>query len=100
MRKGLLSQYEIKEMTTRVAESGSSAIGFELPDVDKEKLRLGDLIRSGTEPRLSRFDFAWLPKESTRGVLIIRVPRSWAAPHRVTLQSHDKFYVRNSAGTQ
>jgi hypothetical protein len=76
----------------------SDVPGIELPDVDKEKLRLGDLIRSGSEPRLSHFDFAWLPIDGTCGVLIIRVPRSWAAPHRVTLQGHDKFYVRNSAG--
>ncbi len=76
----------------------SQAPGIEIPDLDKEKLRLGDLIRSGTEPRLSRFDFGWVPKAGNRGFLIVRVPRSWAAPHRVTLQGHDKFYVRNSAG--
>jgi Putative DNA-binding domain len=72
--------------------------GIELADADKEKLRLGDLIRSGAEPRLNYFDMVWLPIEGARGVLIIRVPRSWIAPHRVTLQGHDKFYARNSAG--
>ena len=72
--------------------------GIELDDPDKEKLRLGDIIRSGAEPRLSHFDMLWLPTIENRGFLVLRVPRSWMAPHRVTLQGHDKFYVRNSAG--
>jgi Putative DNA-binding domain len=81
------------------ADGVASAVeGIELADADKEKLRLGDLIRSGTEPRLMQFDMVWIPTEGARGFLVIRVPRSWQAPHRVTLQGNDKFYVRNSAG--
>lgn len=81
------------------AEGVASEIqGIELVDPDNEKLRLGDLIRSGAEPRLTQFDMTWVPIAGTRGVFVIRVPRSWTAPHRVTLQGHDKFYVRNSAG--
>lgn len=72
--------------------------GIELTDPDKEKLRLGDMIRSGAEPRLTHFEMAWLRMEGSRGVLVVRVPRSWTAPHRVTLLGHDKFYTRNSAG--
>jgi hypothetical protein len=76
----------------------SAAEGIEPADADKEKLRLGDLIRSGTDPRLMQFEVVWIPKEGARGFLVVRIPRSWQAPHRVTLQGHDKFYVRNSAG--
>lgn len=76
----------------------SAAPGIVLQDADKERLRLGDLIRSGLEPRLTHFDIVWVPLTSNAGHLIVRVPRSWAAPHRVTLQGHDKYYIRNSAG--
>jgi hypothetical protein len=76
----------------------SDVTGITLADPDKEKLRLGDLIRTATEPRLTNFDMEWLPMEGNIGVLIVRIPRSWIAPHRVTLQGHDKFYVRNPAG--
>jgi hypothetical protein len=31
-------------------------------------------------------------------VLILRIPRSWNAPHRVTSQNSNRFYARNSAG--
>ncbi len=73
-------------------------VGVELDDADREKLRLGDLIRTGLEPRLAAVDFRWLPMEGTRGILIVRVPRSWAAPHRVTAKGHAHFYMRNAAG--
>jgi Putative DNA-binding domain len=75
-----------------------AAEGIELADADKEKLRLGDLIRSATEPRLIQFDMVWVATEGAQGFLVVRIPRSWQAPHRVTLLGHDKFYVRNSAG--
>jgi hypothetical protein len=74
------------------------APGINLKDPDAEKLRIGALIRDGIEPRLASFDMHWLPREGEPGFLIVRVPRSWAAPHRVTLQGHDKFYVRDGGG--
>jgi hypothetical protein len=82
-------------------EGVASAVpGIRLEDVEKEKLRLESLIRSGIEPRITHFDLDWLQATAGAGMgyLIVRVPRSWAAPHRVTLQGHDKFYIRNSAG--
>jgi Putative DNA-binding domain len=76
----------------------SDVPGITLVDPDKEKLRLGNLIRTATEPRLANFSMKWLPMQGSNGVLVVRVPRSWIAPHRVTLQGHDKFYIRNAAG--
>lgn len=31
-------------------------------------------------------------------MIIVRVPRSWAAPHMVTFKNVSRFYARNSAG--
>jgi hypothetical protein len=76
----------------------SEVPGITLDNPDKEKLRLGDLIRAATEPRLANVSMEWLPIQGNIGVLVVRIPRSWIAPHRVTLQGHDKFYVRNVAG--
>jgi hypothetical protein len=39
----------------------------------------------------------WLAKDQHKGVLLIRIPRSWAAPHRVIFRDHSKFYARDSA---
>jgi hypothetical protein len=85
-------------VTTKDGGIASDVPGITLVDPDKEKLRLGDLIRTATEPRLANVSMQWLPMQGSIGVLVVRIPRSWLAPHRVTLQGHDKFYVRNAAG--
>jgi hypothetical protein len=70
-------------------------------DTDTALLRLEDLIRSGLEPRvvgvrLHAVRFEALNLEGF--VLIIRVPASFAAPHRVKFQNSGRFYTRNSRG--
>jgi len=72
--------------------------GIVLDDPDKEKLRLGNIVRDGLEPRVSAPDMIWLPIEGSRGVMVVRAPRSWSAPHRVTFLRDMNFYVRNAAG--
>lgn len=76
----------------------SKVTGIALKDLDKEERRLADMIRNGTEPRLSDFEFRWIEHSRGRSVLVLRVPRSWRAPHRVTLGGHDRFYLRNTRG--
>jgi hypothetical protein len=67
-----------------------------IADVDLEVRRLGSLIRDGIKPRIShRIDVF----DARAGkILIVRVERSWNAPHRVIYDGHDKFYARTSAG--
>jgi hypothetical protein len=59
--------------------------------------RLEQLVQTGLSPRISATVHPVKINEG-RHVLLIRVPRSWALPHRVTIQGHDKFYGRHSAG--
>jgi predicted HTH transcriptional regulator len=49
--------------------------GFDLSDPDKEELRLTNLLRDGTEPRLSNVGIRWLTVSGTRRVLVVRIPR-------------------------
>jgi len=65
---------------------------------DELQLRLENLCRDGLEPRLPRIDFHVLPVSGGR-VLMIRVSKSWASPHRVRLAGHGHFYARGGAGT-
>ncbi len=78
--------------------AADSVDGVLIDNFDHEKLRLGDIIRFGLEPKLSGVNYAWLPIEGSRGVVVIRVPHSWMAPHRVTFLKDMNFYVRNAAG--
>lgn len=72
--------------------------GVELNDPDAEIQRLENVLRTNLDPRLPRVEMRWISGSDGRGALVIHVPRSWAAPHRVTFRDHAKFYGRNSAG--
>ncbi|WP_296746321.1 RNA-binding domain-containing protein [Mesorhizobium sp.] len=74
----------------------SDVPGVQISNADAEKLRLEQLLDTGVDQRLPRCQFQQIEVGAGAFVLIIRVPRSWLAPHRVT--SNDKFYGRNSAG--
>ncbi len=70
--------------------------GVEIDNVDKETLRIEQVLRSNIEPRIPHLDIHTTPVSDDRVVLVIRVSASWIAPHRVNRNS--KFYARNSAG--
>jgi Putative DNA-binding domain len=66
-------------------------------DLDLEVRRLDSIIAAGLSPRI-RHTIKAVTTVAGPSVLIIRVERSWAGPHRVIFQNHDKFWGRNSAG--
>lgn len=72
--------------------------GLQGIDVDAEKLRLDNMVRDGLKPRIPGVSIKDVPLQSGAVVLIIRVPRSWAAPHMIIFKSNGKFYARHSAG--
>lgn len=68
-------------------------------DADAAILRLESILRTGVEPRL--LGVRMQPVTVDDGwVLVVRVPKSWTAPHAVTLSSEGtyRFFSRNSAG--
>jgi hypothetical protein len=81
-------------------ESGLPAeiCGLETKNPDSERLRLESIIRDGMEPRISGIGIKVVPLQTSKVVIIISVPRSWALPHRVKFKEHLHFYSRNSAG--
>ena len=73
--------------------------GVEIGNPDEEKLRLENIIRCGIEPRIYDIAIRLFKINNTKCyILLIRVKRSWNAPHRVIFKDHSKFYGRNSAG--
>ena len=71
--------------------------GLDLDSPDGETLRLENMIREGLEPRIPRVDIRPVKVAAHRHVLVVRITRSWIAPHRV--RKNREFYARNSAGT-
>jgi Putative DNA-binding domain len=73
-------------------------VGLQLDNVDTEKLRLEDIIRSGIAPRIAGISVEVVPLSGTEVAFVIRIPNSFARPHIVTFKSSQRFYSRNSAG--
>ena len=72
--------------------------GLKLEDPDKEILRLDNTIRNGIDPRLPAVHIRAIHIANGAFIIVIRVPQSWSAPHRVIYNDHSKFYGRSSAG--
>jgi len=84
-----------------VAEDGGVATdvpGFPTDNVDHEIQRLVNMILNGLEPRASEIRMHPLRLASGNWVIVLRIARSWSGPHRVSLQGHDKFYMRDPGG--
>lgn len=68
-------------------------------NIDTEIQRLENLVRDGIEPRITGLKIKAILLESGNSVVIlIRIPKSWNPPHRVSARNINRFYVRNSAG--
>lgn len=84
-----------------IAEAGGvpqAVIGLAGMDADAERLRLESMIRDGVAPRLLGVQLQVIDGFTSGPVLIVRVPRSWIAPHMVTFKGSSRFFTRNSAG--
>lgn len=65
---------------------------------DQDLLRLENLLRDSIQPRIPGVRFRAIEGAAAGPVLLIRVPRSWAAPHMVAFRGGSRFFGRNSAG--
>lgn len=64
---------------------------------DGEKQRLHNMLLASVEPRLVGVQVREIPLEGGY-VLLLRVPRSWNPPHRVTHGGINRYYLRSSSG--
>jgi hypothetical protein len=67
-------------------------------DPDSLINRLESLARDGIEPRILGIRMRPVALRGGGTVIVIRIPRSWNPPHRVSAARTNRFYVRNSGG--
>lgn len=81
-------------------ENDGVATGLTGFDVDPDAMitRLESLVRDGVEPRIVGIRMRAISLSSGGKALVIRIPRSWNPPHRVSAAKTNRFFVRNSAG--
>jgi hypothetical protein len=72
--------------------------GLEGVDPDALINRLESLVRDGVEPRIVGVRMRQVSLDRGGVAIIIRIPRSWNPPHRVSAARTNRFYVRNSGG--
>ncbi|MBF8277764.1 MAG: ATP-binding protein [Candidatus Brocadiaceae bacterium] len=72
--------------------------GLHRINADTEIQRLENLVRDGLEPRITGLKIKAILLKSGNSVILIRIPKSWNPPHRVSARNFNRFYVRNSAG--
>lgn len=66
---------------------------------DQVRQRIENLCRDGADPRVPGVSIKFVGLANGNTAIVIRVARSWNAPHRVTTGGHSQFYGRNSAGS-
>jgi hypothetical protein len=81
--------------TTRVPEK---LIGIDIEKMDQLQLKIDSLIRDGIAPRINGLLYHKVETPEKKFILLIRIPHSWNAPHRVNLLGSNKFYTRSSNG--
>jgi hypothetical protein len=83
-----------------IEESGGvpTAIAALTGDPDQELQRLENLARDGIEPRLVGLRMKAVPITNGGFVIVLRIPKSWNPPHRVSARNTNRIYGRNSAG--
>jgi len=67
-------------------------------DPDAILQRLEQIARTSIEPRVVGLQMRAVSLTGGGYSFIIRVPRSWNPPHRVSYQGTNRFYLRSSAG--
>ena len=67
-------------------------------DSDQELQRLENLARDGIEPRITGLRVKTVPINGGGYILVLRIPKSWNPPHRVSARNTNRIYGRNSAG--
>lgn len=75
-----------------------AAKGLAGVNIDQETLRLDNVIRNGIAPRIGGVQIKGIAGFPDGPVIVIRVPKSWAAPHMITFQSESRFFSRTNAG--
>jgi hypothetical protein len=73
-------------------------LGVDSPNIDQETLRLESMVRDGIEPRIPSIATHPVRLPNSKTAIILRIQKSWVAPHRINLKNDRRFYARSSNG--
>ena len=73
-------------------------VGLEGFGQDREQTAAEESLARGVAPRLAGVSFVTVPLTQGKVAFVVRVARSWTAPHMVTHSEVNRFYSRHSSG--
>jgi hypothetical protein len=76
------------------AGAASKLVGVVCNNFDEVRQRLESILRDGIKPRIPNCHMRAVDIAGGKKVVIVRVDRSWLAPHRVSFKDHGHFYGR------
>jgi hypothetical protein len=91
---------EERDPASGTTARAKAVIGLKDFNFDATRRRLEQMLRSAVEPRLCFpvVEFHEVPCDGGLPCLVLRVKKSWAGPHMVTLDNWSRFFARTSSG--
>jgi hypothetical protein len=86
---GIEVDKEQKDLPTKV-------VGIPVATEDALQLQIQGIVTGGLDPRVPKFETHFVPTAPGRGVLVLRVGKSWRGPHMV--KETGRFFSRTSSG--
>jgi hypothetical protein len=75
-----------------------AVVGLNGVNLETARSRLQNLLRDSVEPRIAGVEFHGIARQRGDPCLLVRVPKSWAAPHMVSYRGSGRFYGRSTSG--
>lgn len=76
----------------------SDLVGVSSDNPDQLVTAINDSIRTSIEPQIFGIRVRWIPMDNDRGAILIRIPKSWDAPHRIVVAKDNRFFIRDENG--
>jgi hypothetical protein len=89
---GISDQRDSENKATGIPDE---IVGLSVDNADAELGRVSQIIESGLQPRIPSVQAKVVPIPDKGSVLLIRVPKSWEAPHMVNFANRTRFFSRN-----
>ena len=87
--------YGVKEIDSVPTE----IVGYRVKDFDLLTMKIQSLANTKIEPPIYNLSFRKIPYAGNKSILIIHIPKSWSALHRVNYQT-STFYMRQAGKNQ
>lgn len=92
---GIREKRDENDKATGIPETAPGLAGV---NPDAEKRRYEDILRASINPRIPSLRVRHIDGFTLGPIILLRIQKSWAAPHMVIFKNLSRFFTRTSAG--